>query len=165
MEPETKHEAQRRFIAKKKEEGLKRLVLWVRPEDAETVKLVAQQPHALAQARREISEQIKRELKPKVEAQVGKALRRKTERAMLAQKRKAARIHLATSNAPPELIRFEFRPPATVRNRLKSAGWLYDPVAAVWHVPENPNNWPEVEKLLAELEPYSITKLQKPRPH
>ncbi len=68
-------------------------------------------------------------------------LRQKTERAMLVQKRAQA------------------RPPATVRNRLKAAGWLYDPVAAVWHLPTDPEEWAAARRLLDELEQYDIQRL------
>ena len=73
-----------------------------------------------------------------------------------------ARRMLAASNRPPELIRFLTRPPAISRNRLKSSGWLYDPVAAVWHLPDDPAQWPETERLLDELEQYGIERLALP---
>jgi hypothetical protein len=80
-------ENQERFAQAQKELGLKRLMLWVRPEDADTLKLAAKQPHSLAALRK------------KVEAK----LRRRTERALLVQKRSQARKRLSGSNRPPEV--------------------------------------------------------------
>lgn len=137
-------ENQRRFIATRKAQGLKRLVLWVAPEQVEDMRLVAKQPHALARLRRQIIE----DLRPKIERQVRDELARKTRRAMLAQKRAQARRQQAGSNRPPEMIRFTQRPPAALRNRLKAAGWLYDPVAALWHLPDDPGLWDASEALL-----------------
>lgn len=146
---------QRRFVAEKEAQGLKRVILWSRPEDVDDLKLIARQPHAIAKLRRK----VERELRPQIEAEIRAKLRKKTERAMLIQKRSEARMHLATSNSPPAMIRFQARPPATVRNQLKAAGWLYDPVAAVWHLPSDPNQWPAVRRLLDELDQYDIQRL------
>ena len=49
-----------------------------------------------------------------------------------------------------------------MRNRLKFAGWLYDPVAAVWHLPDDPARWPKTVRLLDELEKYGIERLALP---
>ena len=154
----TSAEKQRRFVAAKRAAGLKRLVLWVQPEDVEAVRLVARQPHALARYRAE----VERELRPKIESKISGRLERRTMRAMLVQRRAQARRTLAGSNRPPELVRFLTRPPAKIRNRLKSSGWLYDPVACVWHLPDDPAQWPETERLLDELEQYGIERLALP---
>ncbi len=82
---------------------------------------------------------------------------------MLAQKRAQARRQHAGSNRPPEMIRFRARPPAAVRNRLKASGWWYDPVAAVWHLPDEPEAWPATERLLDKLDAaYDIERLVDP---
>ena len=39
--------------------------------------------------------------------------------------------------------------------RHKSSGWLYDPVACVWHLPDDPKKWLDTVRLLVELEEYS----------
>ena len=158
MTPKSSLENQRKFIAEKKAQGLKRLTLWVKPEDVEAHQLAAQQPHALNRLRKK----VERELRPQIETKVAAELERKTRRAMLIQKRAQARRQTAGSNRPPELIRFERRPPAVMRNRVKDAGWSYDPVAAVWHLPEDPEAWPDVQKLLDELDGYGIQRLSKP---
>ena len=152
------HKHQRKFIAAKKAAGLERLILWVRPEDKESLKMISQQPHAMVRYRAK----VERDLRPKIERKISGRLERRTMRAMLVQRRAQARRTLAGSNRPPELIRFLTRPPAISRNRLKSSGWLYDPVAAVWHLPDDPEKWPETERLLDELEQYGIERLALP---
>ena len=155
---DARHKHQRKFIAAKKTAGLERLILWVRPEDKESLKMISQQPHALARYRAK----VERDLRPKIERKISARLERRTMRAMLVQRRAQARRTLAGSNRPPELIRFLTRPPAKIRNRLKSSGWLYDPVACVWHLPDDPEKWPETERLLDELEQYGIERLALP---
>ena len=49
MDRERNLEAQRRFVAEKQGQGLKRVVLWARPEDVGALKEIAGQPHAVAQ--------------------------------------------------------------------------------------------------------------------
>ena len=152
------HKNQRKFVAAKKAAGLERLILWVRPEDKEMLKVICQQPHAMAR----LAAQVERELRPKIESKISRRLERRTMRAMLVQRRAEARRTLAGSNRPPELVRFLTRPPAKIRNQLKSSGWLYDPVACVWHLPDDPAQWPETERLLDELEQYGIERLSLP---
>ena len=152
------HKHQRKFVAAKKAAGLERLILWVRPEDKESLKVICQQPHAMAR----LAAQVERELRPKIESKISRRLERRTMRAMLVQRRAQARRTLAGSNRPPELVRFLTRPPAKIRNQLKSSGWLYDPVASVWHLPDDPKKWPETVRLLDELEQYSIERLSLP---
>ena len=152
------HKHQRKFVAAKKAAGLERLILWVRPEDKESLKVICRQPHAMAQFRAK----VERELRPKIERKISARLERRTMRAMLVQRRAQARRTLAGSNRPPELVRFLTRPPAKIRNRLKSSGWLYNPVACVWHLPDDPAQWPETERLLDELEQYGIERLALP---
>ncbi len=50
---------------------------------------------------------------------------------------------------------------AIFRTRIKDAGWVYDPVAAVWHLPDNPEAWTDVQKLLDALDGYGIQRLGK----
>ena len=161
MDAQDKH--QRKFIAAKKAAGLERLNLWVRPEDKENLKMISQQPHAMvryrAKVERDLRSKFERDLGPKIKREVSARLERKTTRAMLVQRRAQARRTLAASDHPPELIRFLTRPSAISRNRLKSSGWLYDPVAAVWHRPDDPAQWPRTVRLLIELEKYGIERL------
>ena len=161
--PNDKHKNQRKFIAARKAEGLERLILWVKPEDKSALKEIARQPHAIAKRRAEIEAEIRRELGPQIKKRVEAELTRKTRRAMLAQKRAQARRQQAGSNRPPEMIRFKTRPPGAVRNRLKADGWWYDTVAAVWHLPNDPETWPATERLLDELDAaYGIERLVEP---
>ena len=157
---------QRKFLAGKEAAGLQRLILWVLPEDKERLKLMSQQPHAMARQhakiKRNMRSKFEKDFGPKIEREVSARLERKTTRAMLVQRRAQARRTLAASDHPPELIRFLTRPPAISRNRLKSSGWLYDPVAAVWHRPEDPAQWPAAVRLLIELEKYGIERLAFP---
>ena len=95
-------ENQERFAQAQKELGLKRLMLWVRPEDADTLKLAARQPHSLAALRKKIEAELERKLRPIVKKKVEAKLRRRTERALLVQKRSQARKRLSGSNRPPE---------------------------------------------------------------
>lgn len=154
----TSAQYQRDYIAAQKAKGLKRLVLWVQPEDVETFQLAAQQPHALGKLRKRIRTEIEPGIRDGLEAD----LTRKTRRALLAQRRARARRLQAGSNRPPEMIRFAKRPPGRLRNRLKAQGWDYDPVAAVWHLPDDPEAWPASERLLDELDAYDIERLAEP---
>lgn len=52
----------------------------------------------------------------------------------------------------PARVRFGHRPPGTFRRRVREAGWRYDPVAAVWHLPEDPERWPAAVAVLDEAE-------------
>ena len=140
-------EKQRRFVEAKKDAGLRRLVLWARPEDVEDLKLAARQPHSLAK----LKKRVEAELVPEIEAKVRDQLKRRTERALLAQARAEARKHPARSNSPPPRVRFTKRPPEAVRSRLRAAGWRYDPVAAVWRTPASEALWDATEALLADL--------------
>jgi len=162
MDPNDKHKHQRKFVAARKAAGLERLTLWVKPEDKETLKKIARQPHAMARYLAEIEADIRREFEPRIKRRVEGELSRKTHRALLAQKRAQVRRQQAGSNRPPEMIRFTTRPPGTVRNRLKASGWLYDPVAAAWHLPNDPKTWPATERLLDELDAYDIERLAEP---
>ena len=154
----TSAQYQRDYIAAQKAKGLKRLVLWVQPEDVETFQLAAQQPHALGKLRKRIRTEIEPGIRDGLEAD----LTRKTRRALLAQRRARARRLQAGSNRPPEMIRFANRPPGRLRNRLRAQGWDYDPVAAVWHLPDDPETWPASERLLDELDAYDIERLAEP---
>jgi hypothetical protein len=152
---------QQRFAQAQKDLGLKRMMLWVRPEDAEALKLAAKQPHSLALLRRKVEAELLRKLRPILRKKVEAKLLRKTERALLVQKRSQARRRPSGANRPPECIRFTTYPPVAVRSRLKAAEWLYDPVAAVWHLPEDPQLYEASEALLRDLEKYGIEKLEK----
>ena len=66
-----------KFVAKKKEQGLKRLILWVRPEDVESLKEIALQPHTIAKLKREIETELKRTLEPDIKSSVKAELRRR----------------------------------------------------------------------------------------
>ena len=149
---------QKRFVEAKKAEGLKRVVLWARPEDVDALKTIARQPHAIAKLCKKVEEELRPAIKRKITAQ----LERKTRRSMYAQKRAAARQHLASSNSPPDMIRFERIPPEAVRSQLRREGWLYDPVASVWHLPTDPDKWPQVMELLDLVAQYDVTHLAHP---
>jgi hypothetical protein len=155
---------QQRFAQSQKEMGLKRLMLWVRPEDADALKLAAKQPHSLASLRQKIEAELERELRPIVKQQVEAKLRRRTERALLVQKRSQARKRPSGSNRPPECIRFNLIPPAALRGHLKAAGWLYDPVAVIWYLPDDPSHYETSEALLRDLVAYNVEKLDRPDP-
>lgn len=162
MDRERNLEAQRRFVAEKQGQGLKRVVLWARPEDVGALKEIAGQPHAVAQHLADLRARIERELEPQIREEVAAKLRCRTGRAMLAQKRAEGRQRPVEANRPPECIRFTQRPPAATRERLKAAGWLYDPVVALWHLPDNPALWSATEALLAALAPFPYLALSKP---
>ena len=150
---------QRDFVAAKRALGLKRVVLWVEPEAVPDLRLAARQPHALSKLRQEVEAELRPKIELEVRQRITGKLERRTERAMLAQRRAQVRRQQARSNRPPELVRFKSRPPAALRNRLKAAGWLYDPVAAVWHLPNDPDQWPATETMLDELGAYGIERL------
>ena len=154
-------ERQHRFVEAQKAAGLRRVVLWARPEDVDALKLAAKQPHSLAKLREEVRADLRKTLEPAIKLQVEAELRRKTERAMLLQRRAQARRALSGANRPPECIRFENTPPAARRNALKAAGWLWDPVAMVWHLPTDPASYEATERLLDALEPFGVVRLTK----
>ena len=162
MNQNDKYKNQRKFIETRKAEGLERLTLWVKPEDKPALKEIARQPHAIAKRLAQIEAETRRELEPQITARITAELERKTRNALLAQKRAQVRRQQAGSNRPPELIRFKARPPGATRNRLKASGCLYDPVAAVWHLPDDPETWPAIERLLDDLDRYGIERLSKP---
>ena len=68
---------QHKFVAKKKAKGLKRVILWVRPEDVESLKEIALQPHAIAKRKAEIETELKRTLEPDIKSSVKAELRRR----------------------------------------------------------------------------------------
>ena len=68
---------QQKFLAKKKEQGLKRVNLWVRPEDVESLKEIALQPHAIAKRKREIETELNRTLEPDIKSSVKAELSRR----------------------------------------------------------------------------------------
>ena len=68
---------QHKFVAKKKEQGLKRVTLWARPEDVESLKKIALQPHAIVKFKREIETELKRTLEPEIKSSVKAELRRR----------------------------------------------------------------------------------------
>ena len=99
----TSAEKQRKFIAAKKAAGLKRLVVWVRPEEKERLKLISQQPHLLAEewakVERDLRSKFERDFGPGIKREVSERLTRKTTRAMLAQRRAIAGRMLAARRA------------------------------------------------------------------
>ena len=163
MEKTANTENQKRFIASKKLQGLKRVILWARPEDVEALKAIARQPHSIAKLRKKVERELVKKMQPEIREKIARQLTQKTRRAMLAQKRAAALQLPVSSNAPPELIRFGSKPDVAIRDKMKTAGWLYDPVAAVWRLPSDPVLWPEVQKLLDQLTPYGVIALLKPK--
>ncbi|RED10687.1 hypothetical protein [Pontivivens insulae] len=153
-------ENHRRFVEAKKQQGLKRVILWARPEDIPMLKDIARQPHAIAAMRDKVAGEIEAELRPVLEKKIARQMEVRTRRAMLVQKRAQVRRQQAGSNRPPDGVRFQLKPPGAVRQRIKQAGWLYDPVAAVWHLPEDPSHWDNAEALMAELDViYGVERL------
>ena len=57
----TARDRMRRFMARMRERGLKRIQLWVRPEDVPKIREAARQPAALARLRKEVWEELKAE--------------------------------------------------------------------------------------------------------
>ena len=58
----TAPERMRRFMARMRERGLKRIQLWARPEDVAGLQEAARQPRALARLRKEVREEVREEL-------------------------------------------------------------------------------------------------------
>ena len=148
MDTKTNRENQKRFTEAQKAKGLKRVVLWARPEDVDDLKLAARQPHSLSK----LKKRVEKDLLPKVEASVKAALRRRTQRAMLVQARSEARRQPAGANRPPSTVRFQVKPSEAVRAALRASGWRWDPVAAVWHLPDDPALYEASTALLRDLE-------------
>ena len=123
-----------------------RLSLWVRVEDAESHQLAAWSPHAMGRLR----DRLAAELAPEVRRRVALRMARQTDGAREMQER-AGR---------PVRIRFVTRPPATARNRLKDAGWRYDPAGDVWIRPPDPARRDASAPLLEELaEAYGVRRV------
>ena len=77
IQNKTNLQNQHTFVAKKKAQGLKRVILWVRPEDVESLKEIALQPHAIAKRKAEIETELKRTLEPDIKSSVKAELRRR----------------------------------------------------------------------------------------
>ena len=122
-----------------------RLSLWVRVEDAEAHQLAAWTPHALGRLR----DRLAAELAPGVRRRVALRMARQADNAREMQERMRR----------PARIRFRTRPPATARNRLKDAGWRYDPAGDVWQCPPDAARRDASAQLLDELEPYGVWRL------
>ena len=153
MDPAERHrEAQRRHEAAQRAAGLKRIRLWVRPEDVAALQEAARSPHGLARLRKQALKEIKAELRD----EVGERLKRETEKAMVVQARADARAHPSGSNSLPPRVRFERRPPKSIRQKARYRGWLYDPVSACWWLPDDPDRWPASEALIEEAEAAGI---------
>ncbi|MXX87994.1 MAG: DUF3018 family protein [Boseongicola sp. SB0677_bin_26] len=56
----------RRFMARMRERGLKRIQLWVRPEDVPRIQEAARQPAALARLRKEVREEVEEDVKAEI---------------------------------------------------------------------------------------------------
>ena len=59
-----------RLVARKKKEGMKRLWIWVRPEDVEAVQEATLQPGALARLRKEALAKVEAEVSAELRAQL-----------------------------------------------------------------------------------------------
>ena len=103
MPRKTNAENQRQFVAARRAQGLKRVILWARPADVDALKTIARQPHAIVKLHRKVKAELEAELRPVIEAKVRAKLYGQTERAMLAQMRdhRGFRPHPASSNRPP----------------------------------------------------------------
>lgn len=145
---ERRKAAKARHAARMKAEGRRQIHLWVRDEDVAALQEAARSGHGLARLRAEALAKVETE----VREAVTERLELRTERALLAQARAEARQHPAGSNAPPARIRLGRRPPGTFRRRCREAGWRYDPVAAVWHLPDDPGRWAVASALIEEAE-------------
>ena len=62
----------RRFLARKRALGLKRIQLWVREEDVEALQEAARQPEALARLREEVKAELRAELQEALGARLGR---------------------------------------------------------------------------------------------
>lgn len=122
-----------------------RLSLWARVEVAEAHQLAAWTPHALARLR----DRLAADLASVVRRRVALRMARQADNAREMQERMRR----------PARIRFKTRPPATARNRLKDAGWRYDPAGDVWQCPPDAARRDASARLLDELEPYGVLRL------
>ena len=146
---EANREHQRRFLARQRAQGLRRLALQVPPEHVAAHRAAAAgRPQELAQLREHVA--------GKVRSYVIERLDRWHRRNLLQAARAEARRHPAGSNAPPARIRFGHSPPEEFRLRIREAGWWYDWIAVTWHPPEDPGRWPATGALIAEAEAAGI---------
>lgn len=157
-------ERQNRYVDRQKAKGMKRLILWVPEEEAEEIKLCTRQPHALAKLRKEVEAEVIATLTKKIERQVYTRIAKKVERSILAQRRSQARRVEVKKNSPPDCIRFAKRPPATRRQALKDAGWVYDIADAIWHLPTDPIGYSKSNALIKNMAEWDPIKLEKPEP-
>lgn len=141
--------ARSRFQERMAAQGRRRVELWIRADQVAEFQEAARTGHGLARLRREALADVRREVRKSCAAE----LRRRTRKALLVQARKEARAVPAGANAPPSRVRFGVRPPMLVRWALRELGWRYDPVAAVWIVPQDdPATWDRSLRVLGELE-------------
>ncbi len=123
-----------------------RLSLWVRVGDAEAHQLAAWSPHAMGRLR----DRLAAELAPEIRRRVALRMARQADNAREMQERAGRHGR----------IRFVTRPPATARNRLKDAGWRYDPAGDVWIRPPDPARRDASAPLLEELaEAYGVRRV------
>lgn len=154
-----------KYRAKQEAEGKKQIALWVNEKDVETIRLLVNQPHALAKLREQLRSEITAELRKKLTAEIEKKVRaklaREAERAIKVQERaQYKRAQETGRNSPPPFIRFKVKPPAGVRDHLKQNGWIYNPVLALWITPKDPSLWPAIEKTLTLLKPYDVEAVE-----
>ena len=65
------------LLQRKKKKGLKKVIFWVRPEDVESLKEIALQPHTIAKRKREIETELNRTLEPEIKSSVKAELSRR----------------------------------------------------------------------------------------
>ena len=65
------------LLQRKKKKGLKKVIFWVRPEDVESLKEIALQPHTIAKLKREIETELNRTLEPDIKSSVKAELSRR----------------------------------------------------------------------------------------
>ena len=80
----TESERWARTVARKRKEGLKRLWIWVRPEDVEAVQEATLQPAALARLRKRALKKVKAEVSAELETQLKRTPRKEVPPLVLA---------------------------------------------------------------------------------
>ena len=65
------------LLQRKKKKGLKKVIFWARPEDVESLKEIAMQPHTIAKRKAEIETELNRTLEPEIKSSVKAELRRR----------------------------------------------------------------------------------------
>lgn len=138
----------RDWRAAKERNGLKRIEVWVRPEDVAALREAARSPHALSRLRKKVRAEVRAEL----DVEAMRVLRRKARRDVLRQIRRDVQRVAAGSNAMPMFVKVTPPPPPVVVRLMRRSRMTFDPVRAIWSVPHDLDAQAAAVQIVGELD-------------